>query len=131
MEGMHRCNIHILTGDGQITHWTGSPALEGGNLRPVDMSAPGGPPVYEYCGPNDRDQYKFNCDTKIIGATAEEQAAFLAKYALGTVFTDADISGVPTGLDWIVESHHVRHTAEGNTPSILSIVLAEIGPTGS
>ena len=130
-EGMHRCNVTILDGDDQITHWTGSPSEEGGALRAIDMTPVGGPPTFVYCGINDRDQIKFNVETKILGATDEEQYAFIARYARGTIFTAAHITGLPLNIDWIVENATVRHSAEGNNPSTLSIVLAELGVTGS
>lgn len=128
-EGMHRCNVTILSGADELTHWVGSPSVEGGELVGIDMSATNGPPQFDYCGTDARSQYKFNVETKILGADATAQNAFIANYAVGTVFTAPTISGLPAGLDWIVEKANVRHNAEGNNPSILAITLAEVGPT--
>lgn len=128
-EGMHRLNVVILAGPDEITYWTGSPSQEGGALRAIDMSPVGGPPVYDYdTTGDDRDQMKFNLDTKIPGADATAQNAFIATYERGTIFENASISGLPAGYNWIIENRSIRHNAEGNAPSILSIVLAEHRP---
>lgn len=127
-EGMHRLNVTILDGADKLTHWTGSPSAEGGALKGIDMSPTGGPPVYDYDPTgNDREQMKFNVDTKILGNTEVEQLAFIAKYARGTVFSAAKISGLPA-TDYVVENALVKHSADDKTPSMLSITLAEIGP---
>lgn len=130
-EGMHRLNVQILDGDNQLTYWTGTPSQEGGALKGIDMSPVGGPPIFDYDPTgNDREQIKFNVDTKIPGNTPQAREAFIAKYARGTTFEAATISGVPAGIDWVVENALVKHSDEGSTPSILTITLAEIKPNG-
>lgn len=129
MEGMHRRNVTILTGGNKITHWTGSPSQEGGALKGVDMSPVAGPPVFDYDpAGNDREQMKFNLDTKIPGTTQDAQLDFIDKYKRGTTFPNADITGLPAGINWVVENALIKHASEGNTPSTLSIVLAEAAP---
>ena len=128
-EGMHRLNVTILDGDDQLTHWMGTPSQEGGALRGIDMSPVGGPPVFDYDPEGkDREQSKFNVDTKIIGKTDADRLAFIAKYKRGTRFTNANITGLPAGVDWIVENALVKHASDGNNASTLSITLAEAGP---
>lgn len=128
MEGMHYLNVKILDGDDELTHWTGSPSAEGGALRGIDMSPVKGPPVWDYDPTgNSREQLKFTIDTKIIGSTEAKQNSFIAKYKRGTIFSGAAISGMPTAIGWIVENALVKHSAEGNTASTLTITLAEIG----
>lgn len=128
-EGMHRLNVTILDGVNKLTHWTGTPSQEGGALRGIDMSPVGGPPVHDYDPTgNDREQMKFNIDTKIIGTTQALRDAFIARYKRGTRFPNANITGLPAGLDWVVENAMIKHAAEGNNASTLSLVLAEAGP---
>jgi hypothetical protein len=131
MQGMHHLNVHILDGENELTHWVGSPSVEGGELNGVDMSPVGGPPVWDYdTSGNDRTQYRFTVETKIIGTSEAAQKAFIAKYAVGTQFPDAVISGVPEGLDWVVAMANPTHNAE-NEPSTLQIRLDEVGPAGT
>lgn len=130
-EGMHRLNVTILDGANQLTYWTGSPSFSGGALKPIDMSPVLGPPRFDYDETGkDREQMKFEVDTKIPGADGAAQLAFIDLYARGTRFAAASLSGISTqdaGTDWIVENALVKHSADGNTPSTLSITLAEVG----
>lgn len=132
MEGMHRRNITILEGIDKLTHWTGTPAVEGGELNGIDMSGPSGPPVWDYdTKGDDRKQYKFNVDTKILGATEAEQEAFIARYPLGRVFRNDKISGLPGGLDWVIALANPKHGSDGEAPSTLTLRLDEVGPTAA
>lgn len=127
---MNRLNVTILDGNDQLTHWVGSPSVEGGELKGINESGVGGPPVWAYDETgNDRDRYTFPIETKILGADESAQNAFIAKYALGTRFNSPTISGLPADLDWIVTKANVKHDADGENPSILSITLSEVGPT--
>lgn len=127
-EAMHRLNVTILEGGNKFTHWTGSPSAEGGALVGIDCSPVGGPPVFDYdTTGNMREQRKFTLDTKIPGTTEDARTAFVAKYANGTVFTNQKISGLPGTNNWIVENALPKHSADGNTPSTLTITLAEVG----
>lgn len=136
-EAMHRLNVTILDGSNQLTHWRGSPSVDGGALMGIDVSPVGGPPHFEY-GTTDREQMKITLETVILGADEAEQNAFIKKYSRGTVFSAPQISGISgiaglpddvLALDWVVENHRVRHNATGNDPSVLEITLAELGPT--
>src|SRR6185312_10556907 len=128
-EGMHRRNVTILSGGNKIDYWTGTPSQEGGALKGIDMSPVAGPPRFDYDPDgDDREQMKFNLDSKIPGADAEAQQAYIDKYKRGTMFENAVISGLPTGINWVVENASIKHSSEGNTPSTLSIVLAEAPP---
>ena len=129
-EGMHRLNVTILDGDDELTHWVGTPSQEGGALRGIDMSPTGGPPTWDYDEDDeDREQMKFTVETKILGTTDAEREAFRVKYKRGTKFLGSKISGMPPGLDWVVENASLKHSAEGNSPSTLTLTLAEIGPS--
>ena len=127
---MNRLNVTILSGADQITHWTGTPGVDGGELKPINESPVGGPPVMAYDSTGkDRAPYTFPVSTKILGANAAAQNAFIARYALGKIFPNAAISGLPAGLDWQITKANPKHDADGENPSMLDIVLSEIGPT--
>ncbi len=126
---MNHLNVQMLDGDNQITHWTGSPSSSGGDLTLTNCTPIGGPPYFDYdTTGNDRKPYTFKVETKILGANKAAQDAFIAKYKQGTVFPSSSISGLPTGLDFVVQSANVKHS-DGENPSMLEIGLHEIGQT--
>lgn len=127
---MNRLNVTILDGADQITHWTGTPGVDGGELNPINESPVGGPPVMAFDSTGrDRKPYTFPISTKILGAILVEQESFLARYALGKKFINPNITGLPPGLDWQITKANPKHDASGENPSMLDIVLSEIGPT--
>lgn len=136
-EGMNRRNVTILgsaPGVGGLTHWRGSPASSGGALRPIDMSPTLGPPMFDYdTDGNMREQRKWTLESMILGADEAARQAYIDAFKVGKVFLSTFITGIPTGdsTNWIIESATVTHHATGDSPSMLQIVLAEMGPTSA
>lgn len=127
--GQHHLNVTIFDGANQLTHWMGSPSAEGGELVMINMGAVGGPPAFDYdAGGDDRTPFTFTVETKILGATQAEREAFQARYAVGTIFPSSSITGLPSGINFVVQSSLPTHN-DGEEPSKLTIKLHEVGPT--
>lgn len=126
--GQTHLNVSIFDGANQLTHWMGSPASEGGELMMIDMSPVGGPPQFDYdTDGSDRTPYTFTVETKILGATQAARNEFVARYANGKVFASDNITGLPSGINFVVQSANVSHN-DKEEGSKLTIKLHEVGP---
>ncbi len=124
---MSHLNVTIFDADRRLTHWRGSPAISGGTLNMVNATPVGGPPQMDWdTTGNDRAAYEFEVETDVLGANKAEQDAFIAVYKVGTSFASDDISGLPSGVNFVVTESNVTHN-DGEDASRLTIHLMEVG----
>lgn len=122
---MSHLNVNIAN----LTHWRGSPSASGGTLKMVNATPVGGPPQMDWdTTGNDREPYEFDMETDILGADSTAQKAFIASYKQGTILDSDDISGMPTGINFVVIEANPVHN-DGEDASRLQIKLREVGST--
>jgi hypothetical protein len=125
--GQHHLNITIFDDDDELTHWKGSPTEDGGELKLIDMSPPGGPPQFDFDSTgNDRSPRTFEVETLILGETKADQDAFRAKYPEGKVISSDDITGLKPGVNYVIQKTGVTHS-DGEDGSKLKLSLHEVG----
>lgn len=124
---MSHLNVTIFDGAKRLTHWRGSPSSSGGELKMIDSSPVGGPPQMDWdTTGQDRKPYSFDVETDILGADKTAQDAFILTYKQGTLFSSTNISGLPTGVNFVVSEANVTHNRD-ESPSLLKLKLMEVG----
>lgn len=124
---MSHLNVTIFDGANKLTHWRGSPATSGGALKMVNATPVGGPPQMDWdTTGDDRDPYEFNVETDILGADQAAQDAFIARYKQGILFSSDVITGLPAGVNFVVQEANVTHN-DGEDASRLALKLMEVG----